>query len=323
MTLAGRRSCHVRRPKRAARAGNRPGRVRQRTQYNSAGGTNWTFSSQTTYLYDGRRVIQERNGTAPLVAYTRGHDLAGSLEGAGGIGGLMARTHGYSAGTWSTHHYYHADGNGNVTYLVNSSQGLGCSYRYRPYGELLSSSTGTLSASANAYRFSSKEWMNTSGLYYYGYRFYQPTLQRWINRDPIMEEGGVNLYTYAFNEPAAKVDATGLSPSLNPANQAYAGEVIAAAGQVSRTAAQEIAKRCTSNLGKVADKLGRSKKQIEDAVHKVKREAFRNKKTGKGKPGGEKSNPDVKIDPKTGDVYPQTKDGGIGDCIGNIFDHLP
>jgi hypothetical protein len=45
------------------------------------------------------RVIQERDGSNnPLVSYTRGTDLSGSMEGAGGIGGLLARSSGYSSG---------------------------------------------------------------------------------------------------------------------------------------------------------------------------------------------------------------------------------
>jgi len=36
-------------------------------------------------------------------------------------------------------------------------------------------------ATANVYRFSSKEVHPNSGLYYYGFRFYDPTLQRWLN----------------------------------------------------------------------------------------------------------------------------------------------
>lgn len=74
-------------------------------------------------MYDGRRVIQERNSAnTPTVTYNRGPDLSGSFEGAGGIGGLLARSHGYSGstGAWSTHHYYHADGGGNITALAQS-----------------------------------------------------------------------------------------------------------------------------------------------------------------------------------------------------------
>src|SRR5439155_24535074 len=138
---------------------------------------------------------------------------SGSLEGAGGIGGLMARSDGYSSGTWSTHNFYQADGNGNITYMVNSSQSSVAAYKYDPFGNLISSS-GTL-AGANVYRFSSKEQHANSGMYYYGYRFYDPNLQRWINRDPIGEEGGINLYAFVANSPLCAVDAFGLllSPS--------------------------------------------------------------------------------------------------------------
>jgi hypothetical protein len=95
------------------------GRVRVRTDYTWSGSA-WAVSVTVRYLYDGMRVIQERNASnTPTVSYTRGRDLSGSLEGAGGIGGLLGRSHGYSSGTWSTHNHYHADGNGNVTFLVN------------------------------------------------------------------------------------------------------------------------------------------------------------------------------------------------------------
>jgi RHS repeat-associated protein len=167
------------------------------------------FTNSTLYLYDGMRVIQERDGNnTPLVSYTRGKDLSGSLEGAGGIGGLLARSHGYSSGNWSTHNFYHADGGGNITYLVNSSQTLSASYRYDPYGNLISSS-GTL-ASANVYRFSSKPIHAASGLYYYGERFYEPNLQRWLNRDPMGEWGGINLYGFVGNSPPNGLDPLGL-----------------------------------------------------------------------------------------------------------------
>jgi len=167
------------------------------------------LDSETRYIYDGMRVIQERDGgNTPTVSYTRGNDLSGTLEGAGGIGGLLARSHGYSSGTWSTHNFYQADGNGNITYMVNSSQSSVAAYKYDPFGNLISSS-GTL-AGANVYRFSSKEQHANSGMYYYGYRFYDPNLQRWINRDPIGEEGGINLYGSVGNDPLNGVDALGL-----------------------------------------------------------------------------------------------------------------
>ena len=172
---------------------------------------------------------------------TRGSDLSGSFEGAGGIGGLLARSHGYAStnGNWYTHNYYHADGNGNITYLVNSSQTLFASYRYDPFGNTISSS----GSSANVYRFSSKEIHVNSGLYYYGFRWYAPNLQRWLNRDPMGERnnpllalarlgninrgafaahadrlnsgpferfGNANLYEFVRNSPTGEIDPDGL-----------------------------------------------------------------------------------------------------------------
>jgi RHS repeat-associated protein len=175
----------------------------------------WTLASETRYVYDGMLVIQERNsGNTPTVTYTRGLDLSATLQGAGGIGGLLARSHGYVAGTgaWSYHNFYHADAGGNITAMADNhatSASLVASYRYDPFGRIFYQS-GTL-ASANVYRFSSKEQMPNSGLYYYGFRFYDPLTQRWLNRDPIGEAGGVNLYALLANNPVNEVDWLGLA----------------------------------------------------------------------------------------------------------------
>src|SRR5205823_1690335 len=65
-------------------------------------------------------------------------------------------------------------------------------------------------SSPNVYRFSSKEIHPNSGFYYYGYRFYDPGLQRWLNRDPIGEDGGLNLYQFVLNSPVMGHDPFGL-----------------------------------------------------------------------------------------------------------------
>ena len=176
-------------------------------------GSTWSLNTEVRYLYDGMLPVQERSSAnAPTVTYTRGNDLSGSLNGAGGIGGLLARSHGYSSGTggWSTHNYYHADGNGNVTFLINSSQTIAASYKYNPFGGTIASSGSY--ATANTMRFSSKEIdSNAGGIYYYGYRWYDPLLQRWLNRDPLGEAGGINLYTFANNSSINRVDGFGLT----------------------------------------------------------------------------------------------------------------
>lgn len=122
-----------------------------------------------------------------------------------------SRSSGYqsASGTWNSHALYHADGGGNITYLIPSTYtNTPTKYVYDAYGRTVSA-TGPL-ASANVYRFSSKELHAPSGLYYYGYRFYDPLTQRWINRDPLGEAGGMNLYGFVGNGPIASVDPLGL-----------------------------------------------------------------------------------------------------------------
>jgi RHS repeat-associated protein len=188
------------------------GKMRLRERFESV----WVGSARVTngatlYVYDGNLVIQERNANnLPLVTYTRGRDLSGTFEGAGGIGGLLARTDSSMSSVQpsAAHDYYHADGNGNITCLINSQQAIVGRYLYDPFGNILSQS-GSLAA-ANLYRFSSKEFHVNSGLVYYLYRFYDPNLQRWINRDPLEEAGGPNLFTFVANNPTTRADPFGL-----------------------------------------------------------------------------------------------------------------
>src|SRR5208283_3897433 len=151
----------------------------------------WSLNNETHYLYAGSTVIQERNSlNQPTVTYTRGN-------------GLLARTD--TNGTC----YYHVDGNHNVTALVNSQGTLVARYIYDPYGNLLES-WGSL-ADANLYRFASQEVHPLSGLYAYPFRFYDPNLGRWINRDPIGFWGGRNPYAFVGNNPINNFDPLGLS----------------------------------------------------------------------------------------------------------------
>jgi RHS repeat-associated protein len=173
----------------------------------------WVQTNEMHYVYDGMLAIQERDANnLPQVTYTRGDDLSGSLQGAGGIGGLPARTSTPQLLSVdpNTHAYYHCDGNGNVTALVSTNGFVQAKYEYDPYGNIIAIS-GSL-AEANTYRFSSKEWHLNSGLNYYGLRFYSPSLQRWINRDPIQGWGGVNLYELADNNVLNLTDPLGLCP---------------------------------------------------------------------------------------------------------------
>ncbi|MEI6516804.1 MAG: RHS repeat-associated core domain-containing protein, partial [bacterium] len=50
-----------------------------------------------------------------------------------------------------------------------------------------------------------------SGVHYYGYRQYSPETGRWLNRDPIEEKGGKNLYVVVNNEVITRLDALGMT----------------------------------------------------------------------------------------------------------------
>ena len=175
--------------------------VRRESTWNSGLGT-WNSPSEVRYVWVGMLVMQERDGNnAVKVTYTRGPDLSGTMEGAGGIGGLLARTDAYS------NTFYYGDGAGNITALIDSSGNVMARFRYDSFGNLLSES-GPL-ADVNSYRFSSKEYHERSGLYYYDYRYYSPNLQRWLNEDPTREAGGMNLYGFISNDPMNWVDRDG------------------------------------------------------------------------------------------------------------------
>jgi RHS repeat-associated protein len=173
-------------------------RIKREYNWQSAIG-NWQLTNEVHFIYDGYLVLQERDGNnLPITTYTRGIDLSGSLQGAGGIGGLLARSDRMSVipnvlapGNTNLQYnsYYMSDAQGNVTALVSPSEMLLAQYEYDPYGNVIAMSG--LMASANKYRFSTKEWNEAAGLYYYGFRFYDPGLQRWVNRDPLGDLGFV------------------------------------------------------------------------------------------------------------------------------------
>jgi RHS repeat-associated protein len=176
------------------------GKMRRRIERDySWNGSSWTQTNEIHFIYDGNVVIQERDiNNLPKVTYTRTG------------GSLLARSDNTQMiiGSSSAHAYYHADGNGNVTMLINSFQAVAAKYLYDSFGNTLSMS-GPL-AGANTYRFASKEWNDNAGLYYFGRRYYDPMLQRFVNRDPIQESGGLNLYGYCGNNPVSLIDILGL-----------------------------------------------------------------------------------------------------------------
>jgi RHS repeat-associated protein len=162
----------------------------------------------------GRHIV-ELNGTngAVVRSYVWGLDLSESLDGAGGVGGLLWVR--LSGGAAAGVHFVTYDGNGNVWTLVSASTGTETArYEYGPFGEPLRL-TGAAAAS-NPFRFSTKRTEDGTGLVLYEMRVYVPSLGRWPNGDPIGERGGRNLYGFVRNNPLGRIDRLGLSDRNSP-----------------------------------------------------------------------------------------------------------
>ena len=157
-------------------------------------------------IYDGWNPIAEYLGTPATgyslqAFYSWGLDLSGSMQGAGGVGGLLSVT----SGTTSFYPTY--DGNGNVSEYLDAAGAIAAHYEYDAFGNVIFSSGA--SAASFQHRFSTKPQDAESGLYYYGYRYYDPLTGRWPSRDPIEESGGVNLCGFVGNDGINWVDFLG------------------------------------------------------------------------------------------------------------------
>jgi len=175
-----------------------------------SGSSAWVLASESLFLYDGWNLIWEQTTEGSEnteKAYVWGLDLSGSLQGAGGVGGLLQMA--VSPDEASTETYFPAyDGNGNVVALFDETGTQVASYEYGPFGEPVGFEDND---NVNPFRFSTKYWDEESGLNYYGFRYYSPETGRWLNRDPIEEEGGLNLYGFIGNGPVNAWDYLGLS----------------------------------------------------------------------------------------------------------------
>jgi len=163
-------------------------------------GSAWVLDSEIKFVYDRYNIVAEYDASNNLLnSYLWGEDVSGSLDGAGGVGGLLA-----------VNNYLPCyDGNGNVMSYINAMDGTVCAeYQYNPFGGIISKS-GTF---ANSFKmlFSTKYYDKETETFYYLYRDYKPEIARWLSRDPIEEQGGKNLYAFVNNSSPNGIDALGL-----------------------------------------------------------------------------------------------------------------
>jgi RHS repeat-associated protein len=173
-------------------------------------GSTFTNASTSRFVYDGWNLIAVLNPQSSIQqAFLWGLDLSGTMNQAGGVGGLLTLLE-MSNGQVSDCHFACYDANGNVTGFVKASDlSLSGRYEYSPFGEPLRA-TGPI-AKANPLRFSTKFADDETGLVYYGYRYFCPSQARWLGRDPAGEDEGLNLMAFVSNKPILSVDTLGAS----------------------------------------------------------------------------------------------------------------
>jgi RHS repeat-associated protein len=184
----------------------------------------WTLQSTTRFLYDGWNMIAQYGFSGstftPQAEYVWGLDLTGDMQGAGGVGGLL---HARLIDTGNALCLPCYDGNGNIAAWFDAGTSTLIDRReYDSFGGMVSLYKLTANATLHSklhFGFSTKFTDSESGFLYYGHRYYNPVTQRWLNRDPIEEEGGVNLYGFVGNDGVNFIDYLGMKITKRQVNE--------------------------------------------------------------------------------------------------------
>ena len=156
--------------------------------------SSWSTNSVTKFVYEGWNLALELDGLDddyPIARYTWGLDLSQTIQGAGGIGGLLAVDK--IAGHGCTPRSARSTPTGISASSSTSRTGdTLAEYEYDPYGQSIRIAGEDADfATNNLFRFSTKYHDPEVGLVYYGFRFMSPRLGRWMSRDPAGIDGGV------------------------------------------------------------------------------------------------------------------------------------
>lgn len=113
---------------------------------------------------------------------------------------------------------------GSSTLEVDGGGNIISAEEYYPYGgTAVWTARSQVEAKYKTVRYSGKE-RDATGLYYYGYRYYQPWAGRWLSADPAGTVDGLNLFRMVRNNPATLQDSDGRMPT-DPKDRARADRV--------------------------------------------------------------------------------------------------
>ena len=170
--------------------------------------------SDRRMLWDNYNTIRETTIvygstlTTNVAHYIWGLDLSGSFPDAGGVGGLLSVSSMKPEQPDSMDIWYPSyDANGNITEYLSGDGSIASHREYDAFGMT------TFCTGQNikfTYWFSTKPWCEITGFSEYEFRMYDSDLGRWLSRDPLNEQGGVNLYVHTLNMCVNKYDFLGL-----------------------------------------------------------------------------------------------------------------
>lgn len=180
----------------------------------------YSDNSRTEFSYDGcsRRVrIIEKNSSNAVTGDKRylwcdGNQPSEERDGTGDTVLKQFHTHGVyvpAAASPANKLFYTKDHLGSIRELVDNNGGTSARYSYDSWGKR-SKESGSVDADIG---YTGHFEHAPSGLILTWYRAYDPTLGRWLSRDPIGEAGGGNLYGYVGNAPVKWIDSLGLFPA--------------------------------------------------------------------------------------------------------------
>jgi RHS repeat-associated protein len=173
-------------------------------------------AQRRVFVWDGWNLVSEvrsQNSEVSTNYYTWGLDLSGTLQGAGGVGGLLA------VHRDSTSYFPCFDANGNATEYIDATGAIRAHYAFDAFGNTIIQS-GDMACDFS-HRFSTTYYDPVTTLYYYGCRYYTPELGRWVSRDPVEEMYSWSVYIFLDNETIDSIDERGLLKS-NPGNRVEA-----------------------------------------------------------------------------------------------------
>ena len=174
-------------------------------------------TNATRYIYDGSDIIAELDKDGhPIATYTNGPGMDQPL--------IMTKYDATGSTVTTQNYYYHADGLGSITALTDASGNIAERISYDAYGTPLFKNTQAISSptattdfiAENPYSYTGREYDKETGLFYYRARYYDATVGRFIQQDPIGFNGGdTDLYAYGANNSLNNIDPSGLSDLFN------------------------------------------------------------------------------------------------------------